>query len=360
MGNEHAGSYWVEGVSAASTILFENETDRPVELIWVDPQGQPIPYGSIRPQRRHLQDTFTTHKWRVVGEEGTILAEHVGETAKVFIRDEGASESQPWDMQAEIDALKTHPTWGQYTTRMQMRGIDILAFSIVSEEAVMRTHYVLSRMLGDSPVEVVERMVYNGSKVAIIGKKQKTSDIPEHHFVTLAGDRSIDHSTRGLGGTTINPLCSVGEENMLMEDDQSYPSENLLIHEMGHSVKTLGLSYEQKQRLTESYYRAYHGGTYDNSSYIMFDEEEYWAEGTQAWFEATIREDVTSGINTREKLKAHDPLLASLMVEAYGDGSWRYQDDSPAKFVLKGQPQILNGTPLPALYKSSLELKAPV
>jgi hypothetical protein len=27
----------------------------------------------------------------------------------------------------------------------------------------------------------------------------------------------------------------------------------------------------------------------------MENEEEYWAEGTQAWFEATIRRDVTSG-----------------------------------------------------------------
>ncbi|GIL51691.1 hypothetical protein Vafri_7630 [Volvox africanus] len=67
----------------------------------------------------------------------------------------------------------------------------------------------------------------------------------------------------------------------------------------------------------------------------MENEEEYWAEGTQAWFDATIRTDVTSGVNTREKLRQRDPGLAAMMTRAYGDGPWRYPCDSPGAFRMR-------------------------
>lgn len=43
--------------------------------------------------------------------------------------------------------------------------------------------------------------------------------------------------------------------------------------------------------------------------------------------------DVNSGINTRAGLKAHDLVLAALMVHAYGDGKWRYPQTAPAAFT---------------------------
>jgi hypothetical protein len=46
---------------------------------------------------------------------------------------------------------------------------------------------------------------------------------------------------------------------------------------------------------------------------MMFNADEYWAEGCQSWFDATIRTDVNSGINTRDKLKAHDTHFAQLL-----------------------------------------------
>jgi hypothetical protein len=41
---------------------------------------------------------------------------------------------------------------------------------------------------------------------------------------------------------------------------------------------------------------------------------------------------VTSGINTRQKLRERDPRLAQLMTLAYGDGDWRYPHTAPRKF----------------------------
>lgn len=112
---------------------------------------------------------------------------------------------------------------------------------------------------------------------------------------------------------------------------------------------------------------------------MMANECEYWAEGTQAWFDGTAREggpagallggavhcmagfctagcarwwvrpqikhcsatrhavptvpaDVTSGVNTRDKLKERDPQLAELLSAVYGDGAWRYPQSAPRAF----------------------------
>lgn len=47
----------------------------------------------------------------------------------------------------------------------------------------------------------------------------------------------------------------------------------------------------------------------------MENADEYWAEGCQSWFDATVRTDVNSGINTRPALKQHDPRFARLLTE---------------------------------------------
>lgn len=38
---------------------------------------------------------------------------------------------------------------------------------------------------------------------------------------------------------------------------------------------------------------------------------------------------MNDGNNTREKVKEHDPLLATLLMHTYGDGPWRYTHTMP-------------------------------
>ena len=47
---------------------------------------------------------------------------------------------------------------------------------------------------------------------------------------------------------------------------------------------------------------------------------------------ARLHADVTSGVNTREKVKERDPRLAGLLSKVYGDGTWRYPATAPGKF----------------------------
>ena len=60
-------------------------------------------------------------------------------------------------------------------------------------------------------------------------------------------------------------------------------------------------------------------------TYAMTNKEEYWAEGTQSWFDTNrANDDIHNHVDTRDKLKAYDPALAALLTEIFGDTNWRY------------------------------------
>ena len=92
-----------------------------------------------------------------------------------------------------------------------------------------------------------------------------------------------------------------------------YTEENILIHEFGHAVMNLGLAQEDLELVEQLYQNARKNQMYDCKCYMMDNADEYFAEACQSWFEATVREDVNSGVNTRAALKARDPQLAALM-----------------------------------------------
>lgn len=71
---------------------------------------------------------------------------------------------------------------------------------------------------------------------------------------------------------------------------------------------------------------------YNKQAYIATNQAEYWAEGSQAWFEATVRTDVTSGVRCKAELVERDPDLSRLMLRVYGENDWVYMDSAPGKF----------------------------
>lgn len=85
------------------------------------------------------------------------------------------------------------------------------------------------------------------------------------------------------------PVCSVGEENLVMQRDRHYPDENILVHEFGHSVMNLGLTKAQRKKIVQQFATAKMCAVYKPGCYMMKNAQEYWAEGVQAYFEATAR-----------------------------------------------------------------------
>lgn len=51
-----------------------------------------------------------------------------------------------------------------------------------------------------------------------------------------------------------------------------------------------------QEEIVAAYEAAAASGAYDSSCYMMANASEYWAEGTQAWFDATVREGASSWV----------------------------------------------------------------
>ena len=84
-------------------------------------------------------------------------------------------------------------------------------------------------------------------------------------------------------------FLDAGEENLLMDEDRHYPSESILVHEFAHTVMAVGMNEDQRQAVISAYFNARSSQLYKPGVYMMANADEYWAEGAQAWFEATVR-----------------------------------------------------------------------
>ena len=74
-----------------------------------------------------------------------------------------------------------------------------------------------------------------------------------------------------------------------MLDNRHYSQENILIHEFAHSVMCIGMDDEQRQSICGAYEEAVQSRLYQPHIYMMANADEYWAEATQSWFDATVR-----------------------------------------------------------------------
>ena len=93
--------------------------------------------------------------------------------------------------------------------------------------------------------------------------KEKTTDIPEHSFLSPAS--YWDERARGLGATLSVPLSSSAEENAMCHEDDRYRGEDITVHEFAHSLMNLGLSQvfdSFSSELTSLYNAAKSSGNY--------------------------------------------------------------------------------------------------
>jgi len=57
----------------ATTVIFTNRTDRPIERFWLDFEGKRKSYGTIPPGGIASQSTFVTHAWLLTDPDGKVL-----------------------------------------------------------------------------------------------------------------------------------------------------------------------------------------------------------------------------------------------------------------------------------------------
>ncbi|MEX2316352.1 MAG: hypothetical protein WD669_04310 [Pirellulales bacterium] len=242
-----------------------------------------------------------------------------------------------------------------YKKMIKINGILIVGSQRVSDYALLEAAYTKDQTFHNSPQWVRDMFEPLKIRLAIISVLEFTMDLPENNRngrnSALADAVYQDGRSRGLGGL---PTASCGEENLLNLRGDRYggsgaqgSGENITIHEFAHTTasairRVQGNDGPFWTKLREALAASRFPGDENTPPGRIFawnrdngrngqpgnvyggsNEQEYWAEGAQAWFNNANPRN-SGGISTREEVKAKDPPLAALLAEVYGDGDWRY------------------------------------
>ncbi len=211
-----------------------------------------------------------------------------------------------------------------YQQWIDVGGFPVVASEKVNPHALREAAWLIQKLIGHRP-DLLKTLAENSVRFSIMAYDEMTTKIPEHS--DLKPDFYWDRRARGLGATSSRPSVSCGEENLLNYPGDPYGTENILVHEFAHAIHQMGLSTvdpDFDKRLKALYEKAMEKGLW-KGTYASSNKEEYWAEGTQSWFNTNRENDAQHNhVSKRDILKEYDPDLAALLTEIYGDGDWRY------------------------------------
>lgn len=206
-----------------------------------------------------------------------------------------------------------------YTQGCGIDGLRVVAGAEVDPVAVNRTADTVMRLLSTDD-RLAPAIAGAGVRVGVIGRDQRTTEMPEYRDLYEAfPDTDWDNRARGLGATVERPLVSVGEENVLCLPDDPYLGEDILIHELAHTLDQFGYSVidpDFSTKLVAAYDAAMSAGTWDDT-YAATNPAEYWAEGVQSYLGRNLTADPVDGVHgpigTAQQLREADPALFDLI-----------------------------------------------
>lgn len=241
-----------------------------------------------------------------------------------------------------------------YAKYLDAGGIPITSSAKVPDAVLEKARSIVLQMLAFRP-DLKAELVREGYRVAIMAQSESTLDLPEQsswkkpakddprltrcerkHYQERIGrltDRQYwDWRARGMGGR----LTSGAVEDLLGLPTSRYYGETIFVHEFGHDV--LEAIRNADPALYAAVERAYaHAKAKDlwHHEYAMTTVDEYWANGTQFWYDSNKLE-VMNGrqVLSDADLKAYDPELYAVLARAYGDNHHLAGDpfyDSPAR-----------------------------
>ncbi|HKD35804.1 MAG TPA: DPP IV N-terminal domain-containing protein, partial [Pirellulales bacterium] len=221
-----------------------------------------------------------------------------------------------------------------YKKSLSVKGIMIGASAEVSDDALRRTHEIVSHMLANRP-DIAEEMVKFGTRIIIIGKDQVYCDMPE--YKNVPNPQFMNERVRGTGGLDV---CSFGEENLLNLAADRYDDESIGVHEFSHTIDAAlrRIDPEFSRRLRENFEKSTSSGLWKNT-YAGSNRAEYWAETVTMYFDCERPNNWNHGpVATREQLKLYDPAEYALIRETFrltADNDWRFKP-------MRKQPSVIS------------------
>jgi hypothetical protein len=214
-----------------------------------------------------------------------------------------------------------------YRKYIDVGGLPVVAAAVVADEALHRTHEIVSRMLAGRP-DVLRAMAFKSMYLIIIGKDQVYTDMPEYR--NDPNPAYVNERVRGTGGRP----TSFGEENLLSLPLDRYDDESIAVHEFCHTIDSTlaGMDPGWEDRLERAYRTAMDKGLW-RLTYAASNAGEFWAEICQAYFDCNRVNNWNHGpIGTREQLQAFDPESYELVRTTFNlraDQDWRYAWKQP-------------------------------
>lgn len=237
----------------------------------------------------------------------------------------------------------THSTieaGGFYAHHRDAGGIPIVGSAKVKPQALDIAAGLVRQMLAHRP-DLARWLAANGYRVAIMSESEATTDLPEQahwtrpdradprltrcerkHYDERIGkltDREYWNArARGMAG----PLTSGAEEDLLGLRASRYWGETIFVREFSHDVLQAIRAVDPRlsRSVDAAYAEALASGRWQDE-YAATSVDEYWAEGTQFWFDSN-RLAVFDGrrILDHGDLAAYDPPLYAALGKAYGTG----------------------------------------
>ena len=227
-----------------------------------------------------------------------------------------------------------------YGKHLDVGGVAILAAGSVDDEALRRTHLIVSHLLVQRP-DVLGMMATRGTRLIIIGKDQVYTDMPEYR--RTPDPAYMNERVRGTGGLDVT---SFGEENLLNLAGDRYDDESIGLHEFCHTIDAaLGqVDKEWKQRLRGVYRESVAERGLWKFAYAASNPAEYWAELCQSYFGCNrVNNWNHNSIATREQLRDYDPAGYELVRSTFR----LTPEDDWTLPALRPQPSVV---PVPAKY----------
>ncbi|MPT48991.1 MAG: glycoside hydrolase [Sphingobium sp.] len=261
-------------------------------------------------------------------------------------------------------SLKLDPFYKQ---AIRASGMWITASDATPPEALERAKEIVDDLLVFRP-DIARSLVAVGQRYAVMAQTESTLDLPEqrdwkkprrdavqltycerkHYDTRIAPLSDYEYwakRARGMGGF----LASGAAENLLGVPGTRYYGENIFAHEASHTVfRALGVVSPKERTLVEIAYANAKAKGLWKGEYAENTIDEYWAEGTQFWFNNNYPA-VVNGVVIRndEDFARHDPALAAVMAKVYGADHHRLKGDIYWKFSAT--------TPAEALPQSTAE-----
>ena len=226
-----------------------------------------------------------------------------------------------------------------YAKHLNAAGIPVLASARTPDEALATARDIVTDMLAARP-DLRRYLVSQGYRVAVMAPDETTTDLPEQrgwtrpvkddprltrceriHYDERIGrltDRQYwDARARGMAG----PLTSAAAENLLAGPRDRYHGENIFVHEFAHDVLAAVRAVDPAlfARVEAAYAATRKAGRW-RGEYAATTVDEYWAVGTQFWFNSgRIATFDTVHVLSDADLATYDAALAATLRSAYGD-----------------------------------------